>query len=157
MRNLPGWHSDEPDPCQCRTVQRVEVNGAKPGWNGQRSSRRAVLEAPFGHAWYIAEGQAVLRRQEDPAEVRITPRISGMRRWEFPDKSLGSTVRLPRLLGSVGYPGPMEHRPFPQKQTLARSLHDNLLVPIHTNVRPVFVSGMLHPGSSRLIPTRQRI
>jgi hypothetical protein len=31
---------------------------------------------------------------------------------------------------------------FPKKQTLARSLHDNLLVPIRTNVRPVFISGI---------------
>src|SRR5258708_29521086 len=63
MRNLPGWHSDDPGPCQSRTDQRIEVVGAKPGWNAQRSSHCAVLEAPFCHAWYIAEGQAVLPDQ----------------------------------------------------------------------------------------------
>jgi hypothetical protein len=76
MRNLPGWHSDEPGPCQSRTDQRIEVIGAKPGWNAQRSSHCPVLEAPFRHAWYIAEGQAVLldqvvrrRRLAAPAQI----------------------------------------------------------------------------------------
>ena len=59
MRNLPGWHSDEPGPCQSRTDQRFEVIGAKPGWDAQRSSPCAVLKARFRHAWYIAEGQAI--------------------------------------------------------------------------------------------------
>src|SRR5271154_1810179 len=63
MHNLPGRHSDEPGPCQSRTDQRIEIIGAKPGWNAHRSSHCAVLEAPFRHAWYIAEGQAVLLDQ----------------------------------------------------------------------------------------------
>src|ERR1700722_2183017 len=63
MRNLPGRHSDEAGPCQSRADQRIEVIGAKPRWNAQRSSHCAVLEAPFRHAWYIAEGQAVLLDQ----------------------------------------------------------------------------------------------
>jgi hypothetical protein len=79
MRNLPGWHSDEPGPCQSRTDQRIEVIGAKPGWNAQRSSHCAILEAPFRHAWYIAEGQAVLldqvvRRRRLAAPVQIIRR-----------------------------------------------------------------------------------
>jgi hypothetical protein len=76
MRNLPGWHSDDSGPCQSRTDQRLEVIDAKPGWNAQRSSHCAVLEAPFRHAWYIAEGQAVLldqvvrrRRLAAPAQI----------------------------------------------------------------------------------------
>jgi hypothetical protein len=81
MRNLPGWHSDEPGPCQGRTDQRIEVIGAKPGWNAQRSSHRAVLEAPFRHAWYIAEGQAVMldqvvRRRRLAAPTRIAANLS---------------------------------------------------------------------------------
>jgi hypothetical protein len=76
MRNLPGWHPDEPGPCQGRNYQRIEVIGAKPGWDAQRSSPCAVLEAPFRHAWYIAEGHAVLpdqvvrrRRLAAPAQI----------------------------------------------------------------------------------------
>jgi hypothetical protein len=56
MRNLPGRHPDEPGPCHGSADQRIEVIGAKPGWNAQRSSRCTVLEAPFRHAWTIAEG-----------------------------------------------------------------------------------------------------
>ena len=56
MCNLPGRNSDEPDACQGGTDQRIEVIGAKPGWNAQRSSHCAIFEAPFRHAWYIAEG-----------------------------------------------------------------------------------------------------
>ena len=33
LRDLPGWHLDEPGPRQSRTDQRIEVVGAKPGWN----------------------------------------------------------------------------------------------------------------------------
>jgi hypothetical protein len=76
MRDLPGWHSDEPGTCQSRTDQHIEVIGAKPGWNAQRPSHRAVLEAPFRHARYVAEGQAVLldqvvrrRRLAAPAQI----------------------------------------------------------------------------------------
>src|ERR1700750_71560 len=76
MGNLPGWHPNEPDPCQGRADQRIEVIGAKPGWNAQRPSRCAVLEAPFRHTWNIAEGQAVLldqvvrrRRLATPAQI----------------------------------------------------------------------------------------
>src|SRR5579863_9654321 len=76
MRNLPGGHSDEPGPRQSRTDQRIEVIGAKSGWNAQRSSHPAFLEAPFRHAWYIAEGQAVVlaevvrcRRLAAPAQI----------------------------------------------------------------------------------------
>jgi hypothetical protein len=57
MRNLPGWHSDQPGPRQGRTDQRIEVIGAKPGWNAQRSSRCPVLEAPFRDAWYVAKAR----------------------------------------------------------------------------------------------------
>jgi hypothetical protein len=73
MRDLPGWHLDEPGPCQSRTDQRIEVIGAKPGWNAQRSSHCAVLEAPFRHAWYIAEAQAVLLNQI-VRRCRLVPR-----------------------------------------------------------------------------------
>src|ERR1700690_2932676 len=76
MRNLPGRYSHEPGPCQSRTDQCIEIIGAKPGWNAQRSSHCAVLEAPFRHAWYITEGQAVLldqivrpRRLAAPAQI----------------------------------------------------------------------------------------
>jgi hypothetical protein len=76
MRNLPGRHSEKPGPCQSRTDRRIEVIDAKPGWNAQRSSHCAILEAPFRHAWYIAEGQAVLldqvvrrRRLAAPAQI----------------------------------------------------------------------------------------
>ena len=63
IRNLPGRHPDEPGPRQSRTDQRIEVIGAKPGWNAQRFSHRVIFEAPFCHAWYIAKGQAVLLDQ----------------------------------------------------------------------------------------------
>src|ERR1700733_11186861 len=79
MRNLPGWHSGEPGPCQSRTDQRIEVVGAKPGWNAQGSSHCAVLETPFRHAWHIAEGQAVVldqvvRPRRLPAGAQIVRR-----------------------------------------------------------------------------------
>src|ERR1700677_5287398 len=96
MRNLPGWHSDEPGPCQSRTDQRIEVIGAKPGWNAQRSSRCAVLEAPFRHTWHIAEGQAVLRDQvvrrcRLAAPAQIKPR--GGDRKEGGGRALGKEGR----------------------------------------------------------------
>ena len=76
MCNLPGRHSDEPDACQGGTDQRIEVIGAKPGWNAQRSSHCAVLKAPFRYAWYIAEGEAIMldqvvgrRRLAAPAQI----------------------------------------------------------------------------------------
>jgi hypothetical protein len=76
MCDLPGWRLDEPGPRQGGTDQRIVVIGAKPGWNAQRSSHCAVLEAPFRHAWHIAKGQAVLadqvvrrRRFAAPAQI----------------------------------------------------------------------------------------
>jgi hypothetical protein len=79
MRNLPGWRLDEPGPRQGSTDQRIVVIGTEPGWNAQRSSHCAVLEAPFGHPWYIAEGQAVLldqiiRRRRLAAPTQIVRR-----------------------------------------------------------------------------------
>jgi hypothetical protein len=52
--NLLGWYADEPDTCHGDTDQGIEVIGAKPRRNAHDSSCRAVLEAPFRHAWYAA-------------------------------------------------------------------------------------------------------
>ena len=95
MRNLPGRHSDEPGPCQSRTDQRIEVIGAKPGWNAQRSSHCAVLETPFRHAWHIAEGQAVVL---DQVVRRSSSRgFFGATRFERDgDYDSSAVLRLPR-------------------------------------------------------------
>ena len=43
IRNLPGWHSDESGTCQRCTDQRIEIIGAKPGWNASDSDEWSSL------------------------------------------------------------------------------------------------------------------
>ena len=63
LRHLPRGHADQTHPRQRRTHQRIEIVGAKPGWNAQRAPHGLCDSLPVGEVHVsVPRGGAMLMR-----------------------------------------------------------------------------------------------